>query len=121
MPVKNALDTGDEETAFKQLKIAFQKKIIPLLQEYFFDDWNKIRLVLADNQKQDDNQQFVIEKTDDLDTLFGNNHGLRRHDQQSTTYELKDLDQGVWNMPKAYRSIYQPQRTTPDEQVVNHE
>lgn len=35
MPVKNALDTGDEETAFKQLKIAFQKKIIPLLQEYF--------------------------------------------------------------------------------------
>ncbi|HBK0714034.1 TPA: AAA family ATPase [Escherichia coli] len=121
MPVKNALDTGDEETAFKQLKIAFQKKIIPLLQEYFFDDWNKIRLVLADNQKQDDNQQFVIEKTDDLDTLFGNNHGLRRHDQQSTTYELKDLDQGVWNMPKAYRSIYQPQRTTPDEQVLNHE
>ncbi len=121
MPVKNALDTGDEETAFKQLKIAFQKKSIPLLQEYFFDDWNKIRLVLADNQKQDDNQQFVIEKTDDLDTLFGNNHGLRRHDQQSTTYELKDLDQGVWNMPKAYRSIYQPQRTTPDEQVVNHE
>ncbi|HBE2428794.1 TPA: AAA family ATPase [Escherichia coli] len=121
MPVKNALDTGDEETAFKQLKSAFQKKIIPLLQEYFFDDWNKIRLVLADNQKQDDNQQFVIEKTDDLDTLFGNNHGLRRHDQQSTTYELKDLDQGVWNMPKAYRSIYQPQRTTPDEQVVNHE
>ncbi|EPB6698032.1 AAA family ATPase [Escherichia coli] len=121
MPVKNALDTGDEETAFKQLKIAFQKKIIPLLQEYFFDDWNKIRLVLADNQKQDDNQQFVIEKTDDLDTLFGNNHGLRRHNQQSTTYELKDFDQGVWNMPKAYRSIYQPQRTTPDEQVVNHE
>ena len=121
MPVKNALDTRDEETAFNQLKIAFQKKIIPLLQEYFFDDWNKIRLVLADNQKQDDNQQFVIEKTDDLDTLFGNNHGLRRHDQQSTTYELKDLDQGVWNMPKAYRSIYQPQRTTPDEQVVNHE
>ena len=91
MPVKNALDTGDEETAFKQLKIAFQKKIIPLLQEYFFDDWNKIRLVLADNQKQDDNQQFVIEKTDDLDTLFGNNHGLRRHNQQSTTYELKDF------------------------------
>ncbi|MCV5525196.1 AAA family ATPase, partial [Escherichia coli] len=84
MPVKNALDAGDEEAAFKQLKIAFQKKIIPLLQEYFFDDWNKIRLVLADNQKQDDNLQFVIEKTDDLDTLFGNNHGLRRHDQQST-------------------------------------
>lgn len=120
MPVKNALDAGDEEAAFKQLKIAFQKKIIPLLQEYFFDDWNKIRLVLADNQKQDDSLQFVIEKTDDLDTLFGKNNGLRRHDQQSTAYELEAFDQEIWNMPQAYRSIYQPQQITPDEQAVNH-
>lgn len=120
MSVKNALDAGDEEAAFKQLKIAFQKKIIPLLQEYFFDDWNKIRLVLADNQKQDDSLQFVIKKTDDLDTLFGNNHGLRRHDQQSIAYELKDFDQEIWNIPQAYRSIYQPQQTPLDEQAVNH-
>lgn len=120
MPVKNALDAGDEEAAFKQLKIAFQKKIIPLLQEYFFDDWNKIRLVLADNQKQDDSLQFVMEKTDDLDTLFGNNHALRRHDQQSTAYELEAFDEEIWNMPQAYRAIYQPQQTTLDEQAVNH-
>ncbi|WP_431296884.1 AAA family ATPase [Rahnella sp. PAMC 25559] len=120
MPVKNALDAGDEATAFKQLKIAFQKKIIPLLQEYFFDDWNKIRLVLADNQKQDDSLQFVIEKTDDLETLFGNNHDLRRHDQQSTAYELEAFDQEIWNRPQAYRAIYQPQQTTLDEQAVNH-
>lgn len=120
MPVKNALDAGDDEAAFKQLKIAFQKKIIPLLQEYFFDDWNKIRLVLADNQKQDDSLQFVIEKTDDLDTLFGNNHALRRHDQQSTTYELEAFEQEIWNMPQAYRAIYQPQQATLDELAVNH-
>ncbi|UIL54373.1 MULTISPECIES: McrB family protein [Pantoea] len=120
MPVKNALDAGDEEAAFKQLKIAFQNKIIPLLQEYFFDDWNKIRLVLADNQKQDDSLQFVIEKTDDLDTLFGNNHSLRRHDQQSTAYELEAFDEEIWNMPQAYRAIYQPQQTTLDEQALNH-
>ncbi|MEZ3415789.1 AAA domain-containing protein [Pantoea dispersa] len=120
MPVKNALDAGDDEAAFKQLKIAFQKKIIPLLQEYFFDDWNKIRLVLADNQKQDDSLQFVIEKTDDLDTLFGNNHALRRHDQQSTAYELEAFEQEIWNMPQAYRAIYQPQQAALDEQAVNH-
>jgi 5-methylcytosine-specific restriction enzyme B len=120
MPVKNALDAGDEETAFKQLKIAFQKKIIPLLQEYFFDDWNKIRLVLADNQKQDDSLQFVIEKTDDLDTLFGNNHALRRNDQQSTAYELEAFEQEIWNVPQAYRAIYQPQQAVLDEQAVNH-
>lgn len=120
MPVKHALDAGDEEAAFKQLKIAFQKKIMPLLQEYFFDDWNKIRLVLADNQKQDDSLQFVIEKTDDLDTLFGNNHALQRHDQQSTAYELEAFDQEIWNRPQAYQAIYQPQLATLDEQAVNN-
>ncbi|SCC68743.1 McrB family protein [Kosakonia oryziphila] len=120
MPVKHALDAGDEEAAFKQLKIAFQKKIMPLLQEYFFDDWNKIRLVLADNQKQDDSLQFVIEKTDDLDTLFGNNHALQRHDQQSTAYELEAFDQEIWNRPQAYQAIYQPQQATLDEQAVNN-
>lgn len=120
MPVKKALDAGDEEAAFKQLKGAFQKKIVPLLQEYFFDDWNKIRLVLADNQKQDDDLQFVIEKTDDLDTLFGNNHALRRHDQQSTVYELTSFEQEVWNKPQAYRAIYQPQQATLNVQAVPH-
>lgn len=120
MPVKKALDAGDEEAAFKQLKIAFQKKILPLLQEYFFDDWNKIRLVLADNQKQDDRLHFVIEKTDDLDTLFGRNHTLRRHDHHAAAYELEAFDQEIWNLPQAYRAIYQPQQVILDEQAVNH-
>ncbi len=119
MPVKNALDAGDEEAAFKQLKIAFQKRSFRFYRNTFSMTGNKIRLVLADNQKQDDNLQFVIEKTDDLDTLFGNNHGLRRmiSNQQLMS---QDFDQEIWNIPQAYRSIYQPQQTPLDEQAVNH-
>lgn len=75
--------------------------------------------MLADNQKQDDNLQFVIENRRSR-YAFGNNHGLRHHDQQSTAYELKDFDQEIWNIPQAYRSIYQPQQTPLDEQAVNH-
>lgn len=33
----------------QELMQIFEKKIIPLLQEYFFDDWSKIKLVLGNN------------------------------------------------------------------------
>ncbi len=38
--------------SFKDLCNIFSKKIIPLLQEYFFDDWEKIQIVLGDHIKQ---------------------------------------------------------------------
>ena len=33
-----------------ELASIFKNKILPLLQEYFYDDWEKIRLVLGDSQ-----------------------------------------------------------------------
>lgn len=37
-----------EITAFSDLQKVFARKIIPLLQEYFYNDWHQIRLVFAD-------------------------------------------------------------------------
>lgn len=55
----------------EQLAEIFKGKIIPLLQEYFYDDYEKIQLVLGDNQKSDDSTRFIIKKNDTV-KLFGN-------------------------------------------------
>ena len=49
----------------------FENNIIPLLQEYFYEDYEKIRLVLGDNHKAED-AQFIIAKSNDYVSLFGN-------------------------------------------------
>lgn len=59
------------DPSIRRLAEIFEGKIIPLLQEYFYDDYEKIQLVLGDNQKPDDSTRFIIKKNDAV-KLFGN-------------------------------------------------
>lgn len=57
---------------FVDLEHCLRRKVIPLLQEYFFEDWSKIRLVFRDGQKRREDQ---IVRQDEIDAadLFGSN------------------------------------------------
>jgi len=68
----------DEEITDKKVELdsIFRNKIIPLLQEYFYDDWDKIQMVLGDHeqQKANDLDKFIVSMKTDEVTLFGFNH-----------------------------------------------
>ena len=77
-----------ENPTLEELENIFKNKIIPLLQEYFYDDWEKIRLVLADNQKEE-NYQFIKTKNYDIKSLFGDkNNDLLDIDEIPKIYEI---------------------------------
>jgi hypothetical protein len=100
------LGKADGLERFAALTDTFRNRIMPLLEEYFFEDRQKIRLVLADNQKQDPQAQFIIEAEDheqDLATLFGNDHGLDAY----TTKRRCALQDEAFSNPLAYIGVYQ--------------
>jgi 5-methylcytosine-specific restriction protein B len=95
----------DGDKRLVALQQVFSTRILPLLEEYFFEDWQKIRLVLADNQKLEA-AMFVIESQDhedDLTRLFGRDHGL---DSYATKHRYT-VQEAAFSNPDAYIGIYQ--------------
>ena len=49
----------------------FKKSILPLLQEYFYEDYQKIQLVLGDNEKAEE-LKFILDEPIEEDIFNGN-------------------------------------------------
>lgn len=60
-----------ENPTLPMLKAIFESQIIPLLEEYFFDDWERLRWVLNDHRKTDETARFIVPPRRQEVDLFG--------------------------------------------------
>ena len=60
-----------ENNNIDKLENIFKKSVIPLLQEYFYEDYDKIRLILGDNAKDEDEQFIFAESIKSKDVFEG--------------------------------------------------
>lgn len=59
-----------EKPSLKNLADIFKNSIIPLLQEYFYEDYEKIQLVLGDNAKSENQYKFIIDRNINVNEIF---------------------------------------------------
>ena len=81
------------------LAAIFKNNIIPLLQEYFYDDYEKIRMVLGDNKKANPEDQFIVANSVNLSDLFGS---VDLEMDESVSYEINS---DAFSNIEAYRQI----------------
>jgi len=84
-----------EDQQFNKLKYIFRNRIVPLLQEYFFDDWEKISWVLGGD--------FVTQRTFNANLL-----PPEAQAQIKTTYAIAEA---AFDNPESYQQIYTRKRS----------
>jgi 5-methylcytosine-specific restriction protein B len=96
-PLREADDSSKEE----KLAYIFEKKIIPLLQEYFFADWERISWVLNDIDKNEDERFIILQNGDsDLGKLFSDKVLDTLQDRRYL------INKSAFSNPRSYLGIF---------------
>lgn len=89
---------GDK--SISKLSGIFKNKVIPLLQEYFYEDYGKIQLVLGDNDKSNDKYKFILDtKVQSKQVFKGNTANL---DLPEKKYLIQN---DAFDMIQSYKEI----------------
>lgn len=81
-----------------ELGHVFQMNILPLLQEYFFEDWQRIQWVLNDHRKLAEHR-FIRNPECDLAKLFGEGVSVNDQSQRWT------INEDAFSSPEAYAGV----------------
>lgn len=73
----------------------FERSIIPLLQEYFYEDYQKIQLVLGDNGKVDASTKFIKDEEVKVKNIFKENKKNKEN-----TVDVVDLPEKKYTINK---------------------
>lgn len=87
----------------ENLKSVFQNKIIPLLQEYFYDDYASINAVLNDN--------CMVEKAENKENDYLNSIKKLETYNEKTIYNINSFDNEIWDKIETYQKIYIDNKT----------
>ena len=75
-----------DDPSLEKLSAIFKKNIIPLLQEYFYEDYGKIQLILGDSGKSEEKYKFIKDNKIDKDLFKGD----PEIDIDDLKYEIND-------------------------------
>ena len=91
----------NKEPNIETLASIFKNKIIPLLQEYFYEDYEKIQLVLGDNGKDNTNFKFIKDEEIKVNTLFKG-----KYDGEDLPEKKYSINEEALYHPESYKQIY---------------
>lgn len=98
-----------DNPTMETLQNIFEKSIIPLLQEYFYEDYQKIQLVLGDNGKENEAYKFILNtsvKVNDIFMKSVKNNASVENVVDILEYQYS-INKEAFSNPESYKGIYE--------------
>jgi 5-methylcytosine-specific restriction protein B len=89
----------ESDASLTRLASIFREQVLPLLQEYFFEDWQRIQWVLNDHRKPNPEHRFVRAQPWNVKELFGDDVTV------SGTRQAWSVNEGAFALPESYLGL----------------